>query len=98
MNRSKDVSGMAAACMLALGAVLAGCAKHDQSSVSNSAAVLASPSAVVDGTRGASDEVSATHDEANVASGDLPVVVITGHRQGWRPLVLSERNPGSKRD
>lgn len=98
MNRSKDMLGMVAACVLALGAILAGCAKHDQISVSNSPAALASPSVVVDVTRGASDEASAPHDEANVASGDLPVVVITGHRQGWRPLVLSERNPGARRD
>ncbi len=119
MNRSTDVLGMAAACVLSLSAVLAGCAQHDQTTVASSPAVLAGRSAIVDGTRGASDEASsvdgdgsaadrdasaadrdasAVGGEASAGPGDLPVVVITGHREGWRSLILSERNPGPRRD
>lgn len=98
MNRSKDVLGMAVACVLALGAALTGCAKHDQTFVANSPAEIAGPGATVDGAGSARDSANAPHDETSNASGDLPVVVITGHRQGWRSLVLSERNSGSQSD
>lgn len=98
MNRSKDVLGIAAACVLALGAALAGCAKHDQTFVANSPAVIADPGVVADVAGSARDSANAPHDETSNASGDLPVVVITGHREGWRSLVLSERNSGSQRD
>ena len=98
MNRSKDMLGMAAACVLSFGALLAGCAQHGQTTVANLPAALASDSAIVAGTSGASDKTSSLDGEASAASGDLPVVVITGHREGWRSLVLSERNPGPHRD
>lgn len=98
MNRSKDMLGMVAVCVLSLGAVLAGCAQHDQTTAADSAAALASRNAIVDRASGASDKASAPGAAASAARGDLPVVVITGHREGWRSLVLSERNPGSHRD
>jgi hypothetical protein len=108
MNRSKDMLGMAAACVLTLGAALAGCAQRDPTSAASPSAALARPSVIIEAVSGASDRASAAYDESRTASvrtspvydesraaaADLPVVVITGHRQ----LVLSERNSGSSRD
>lgn len=87
MNRSKDVLGLAAAWVLALGALLAGCAQHDYST-------SARAHVSIEAASGAADRTSSAYDEPRTAAADLPVVVITGHRQ----LVLSERNPGSSRD
>jgi len=94
MNRSKDVLGTAAACVLALGAVLAGCAQRDSTSAANPPAALVGPRVIIEAANGASDRTSPPYDEPRIAAANLPVVVITGHRQ----LVLSERNPGSSRD
>jgi hypothetical protein len=86
--------GMAVVGVLALGAVLAGCARHDPTSAANSPAALARPSVIIEAAGAAYDRTSVPHDEPRTATADLPVVVITGHRQ----LVLSERNSGSARD
>jgi hypothetical protein len=94
MNRSKDVSGMGAACVLALGAVLAGCAQRDPTSSADPAAAFARPSVIIEAASGAPGRTSPAYDESRTAAADLPVVVITGHRR----LLLSERNPGSARD
>jgi hypothetical protein len=94
VNRSNGMLGMAAACVLALGAVLAGCARHDPTSSADPRAALARPSVIIEAAGDASDRTSAPRDEARIAAADLPVVVITGHRQ----LVLSERTSGSSRD
>ncbi|HXR91000.1 MAG TPA: hypothetical protein VN750_12070 [Steroidobacteraceae bacterium] len=94
MNRSKDVSGLAAACVLALAAALAGCAQRDPTSAANPPAAFGTPHVIVEAAGGASDRTSAVYDEPRAAVADLPVVVITGHRR----LVLSERNFNSSRD
>lgn len=93
MNHSKDMLGMAAVGVLALGAVLAGCARHDPTSAANSPAALGRPSVIIEAA-GVYDRTSVPHDERRTATADLPVIVITAHRQ----LVLSERNSGSARD
>jgi hypothetical protein len=94
MNRSKDVSGMGAACVLALGAVLAGCAQRNPSSSADPAAALAHPSVSIEAASGALGRTSPPHDESRTPTVDLPIVVITGHRR----VLLSEQNPGSARD
>ena len=94
MNRSKDVSRVAAACVLALVATLAGCAQRDPTSAADQAAAFGTPQVTVEAAGGASDRTSAVYDEPRAAVADLPVVVITGHRR----LVLSERNLNSSRD
>lgn len=86
MYRSKDVSALAAACVLALGALLAGCARHDPTS-----AAVARARVSIAAASDASDRTSPVYDRPKTVAADLPVIVITGHRQ----LVLSERNSGS---
>ena len=87
MNRSQDVLGLAAACVLALGAALAGCAQHGDPT-------FARARVSIEAASGTSARTSPAYDEPRTAAADLPVVVITGHRQ----LVLSERNSGASRD
>lgn len=79
MNRSKDVSGMAAVCVLSLGAVLAGCARHDPTS--DARAAFARPSVSIEAAGNVSDRTSAPRDETRTAAANLQVVVITGHRE-----------------
>lgn len=94
MNRSKDLLGMAASCVLAVAAVLAGCAQRDPTFGASLPASLSGASVTIEEASVSPDRTSPRHDESSTVSADLPVVVITGHRQ----LVLSERNAGPSRD
>lgn len=108
MSRAKQLFGMGAACMLAIGAVLVGSVQNDSIVTAGLRAAGAESSAAYDQpsvTRGepsvtldvVDDEPRVTYDKPSAAQEQLPVVVITGHRES-KPLVLSERNTSSRSD